>query len=183
MLENIKNLSKEELIDLVRLLAKNQFALDGVWFQSIESKYGMEEAMEHDRNAWRRYTEIDARRIKSFLKLPDNAGIEGLKKALSFRFCALSNQSEILIKDDHTLIYRVIDCRVQTARLRKKMPFHPCKSVGIIEYTYFAKVIDPRFKCETISCYPDVQDHTCACAWKFTLQKDSEQNIETNHDK
>lgn len=171
-LENIENLSKEELIGLVKLLAKNQFALDGVWFQSIESKYGMDEAMEHDRNVWRRYTEIDARRIKSFLKLPDNAGIDGLEKALSLRFCALSNSSEIIVKED-ALIYRVIDCRVQTARSRKNMPLHPCKSVGIIEYTYFAKVIDPRFRCEMVSCYPDVRDNTCACAWKFTLQEDS----------
>ncbi|VYT07609.1 MULTISPECIES: DUF6125 family protein [Bacteroides] len=27
--------------------------MDGVWFQSVERKYGMDEAMHHDREAWR----------------------------------------------------------------------------------------------------------------------------------
>ncbi|HZK21955.1 MAG TPA: DUF6125 family protein, partial [Oscillospiraceae bacterium] len=45
----------------------------------------MPEAMEHDENAWRRFTVIEARRIKEFLKLPDKAGIEGLAKALKYR--------------------------------------------------------------------------------------------------
>lgn len=26
--------------------------MDGVWFQSVERKYGMDEAMHHDREAW-----------------------------------------------------------------------------------------------------------------------------------
>jgi hypothetical protein len=142
--------------------------MDGVWFQSIEQKYGMDEAIEHDENAWRRYTEIEATRIKKFLRLPERSGIEGLKQALSFRIYANINDDEITIKDK-VLIYRTLDCRVQNARKRKGMDFHPCKSVGIIEYTHFAKMIDDRFVCEAISCYPDITDLTCNCSWKFTL--------------
>lgn len=69
------------------------------------------------------------------------------------------------------LIYRVLDCRVQNARSRKGLAFHPCKSVGIIEYTGFAKEIDERFECEAISCYPDVTDEGCNCSWRFTLKE------------
>ncbi len=170
MNNKIEELNREELIELVRIYAKNMLALDGVWFQSIEKKSGMEEAMEHDRNAWRKYTEIEARRIKDFLKLPDNSGIAGLKQALAFRFYAALNGDEIITEGDNVLIYRTLSCRVQNARARKGMPFHPCKSVGILEYTYFAKVIDERFECEAISCYPDVTDDSCACSWKFILK-------------
>ncbi|HOI26107.1 MAG: DUF6125 family protein [Paludibacteraceae bacterium] len=167
-MDKISDLSREELIDLVHIYAKNMLALDGVWFQSVESKLGMEEAMEHDRNAWLRYTVVEARRIKEFLHLSEQAGLEGLKKALAFRFYAALNGDEIIVDGD-TLIYRTLSCRVQNARARKGMPFHPCKSVGILEYTYFAKEIDSRFECEALSCYPDVTDESCACAWKFTL--------------
>ncbi len=48
--------------------------------------------------------------------------------------------------------------------------YHPCKAVGIIEYSGFAKTIDSRFTCECLSCYPDITDNTCHCAWKFTLK-------------
>ncbi|MDD6209394.1 MAG: DUF6125 family protein [Bacteroidales bacterium] len=172
-MENLERLTKKELIELIDIYAKNQLALDGVWFQSIEAKHGMDEAMEHDRNVWRKHTEIEARRIKSFLNLPDNAGLKGLKKALSFRFNAMLNRTEAII-EGNTMRYYVRNCRVQTARARKGMPFHPCKSVGILEYAYFAKIIDHRIECETISCYPDVTDPGCACAWKFTLKENPE---------
>ena len=54
--ETIESLSKKELIELLDIYAKNWLAMDGVWFQSIEKKHGMDEAMEHDENAWRIFT-------------------------------------------------------------------------------------------------------------------------------
>ena len=166
----LQELSKEQLIELIEAYAKNWLALDGVWFQSVEQKFGMEEAMQHDASAWERYTRIEAKRIKAFLRLPERAGIDGLRQALRFRMYANVNEDEIRIQGN-TLTYRTLECRVQNARSRKGMPLHPCKSVGILEYTGFAKTIDERFCCECLSCYPDVRDNGCNCAWRFTLQE------------
>ena len=62
-------------------------------------------------------------------------------------------------------------CRVQAARERKGMPFHPCMQVGIIEYGGFGSAIDDRIECRCLSCYPDVTDDTCCCKWEYTLRK------------
>lgn len=167
--EALRDLSKEELIELIEIYSKNWLALDGVWFQSIEQKLGMDEAMYHDAEAWRRFTVIEAKRIKEFLKLPENPGLEGLKKALSFRFYANINDDDFTLEENR-LVYRNVDCRVQTARKRKGMEFHPCKSVGIIEYSEFARTIDNRISCKCLSCYPDITDETCCCSWEFTIQ-------------
>ncbi len=164
----IAQLDKEELLKLIDIYSKNWLAMDGVWFQSVEQKFGMAEAIEHDENAWRSFTVIEAKRIKQFLDLPEQGGIEGLKQALPLRMYANINEDEIIIKDKE-LVYRTLNCRVQNARKRKDMAFHPCKSVGIIEYTYFAQTIDSRFLCEVLSCFPDITDETCNCSWKFTL--------------
>ncbi|MDR2036468.1 MAG: DUF6125 family protein [Bacteroidales bacterium] len=172
-IKTLDDLSKEELKELVRINARNFLALDGVWFQSVEQKEGMDEAMHHDRSAWRRYTETEARRLKNFLNLPDSPGLDGLEQALMFRFSAFANPKVECIRDHHSLIYRVIDCQVQSARKKKGMPYHPCQSVGIIEHYYFAKIIDERIECETVSCYPDVTDDTCACSWRFTIKDES----------
>jgi len=166
--ETLSQLSKDELIELIEIYSKNWLAMDGVWFQSVERKLGMDEAMYHDGEAWKRFTVIEAKRIKEFLKLSDNSGVEGLEKALKLRFYANINEDKIEI-EGNTLTYTSVNCRVQRARERKGMPFHPCKSVGIIEYTEFAKVIDSRFTCECVSCYPDITDNSCCCKWKFTL--------------
>ena len=168
--ERLSSFSKDELIEIIEIYSKNWLALDGVWFQSVENKLGMDEAMYHDAQAWSRFTVIEARRIKEFLGLSENAGIEGLAEALKLRFYANLNKDSIEI-DGNTLVYTSIDCRVQRARERKGMELHPCKSVGIIEHNEFAKEIDSRFMCECVSCYPDITDKTCCCKWKFTLQE------------
>lgn len=166
----LQTLSKDELIDLIELYSKNWLAMDGVWFQSVERKLGMDEAMYHDAEAWRRFTVTEARRIKSFLKLDEHPGIPGLAAALRLRFYANINDDRIEI-EGNTLTYTAVDCRVQTARAAKGMPFHPCKSVGLIEYEGFAKTIDRRFSCECVSCYPEITDASCCCKWKFTLEE------------
>lgn len=167
---NLKSLSKDELIELIGIYSKNWLAMDGVWFQSVERKSGMDEAMFHDAEAWRIFTRIEARRIKRFLQLPDEPGLEGLAKALALRFYANINDDEITIRGN-SLTYRVRECRVQNARSRKQMDFHPCKPVGLIEYSGFAEEIDRRISCSCLSCYPDVQDSSCCCSWLFTLNE------------
>ena len=166
----IAQLEKDELLKLIEIYSKNWLAMDGVWFQSVERKWGMDEAMEHDINVWRSFSVIEAKRIMQFLNLPERAGIEGLKQALAYRLYANINEDETIVQGN-VLIYRTLDCRVQNARKRKGMEFHPCKSVGIVEYNCFAKEIDDRFECEAISCYPDITDETCNCSWKFTLSE------------
>ena len=111
----LEQYTKEDLIRLIELYSKNWLALDGVWFQAIESKRGMDEAMQHDIEAWKRYTVIEARRIKQFLGLPEHPGLEGLAAALPLRFYGNLNQHELVLEGDK-LIYRNIDCRVQAAR-------------------------------------------------------------------
>ena len=109
----LAELSKEQLLELIELYAKNWLAHDGVWFQSIESKFGMAEAMYHDEEAWKRFTVIEAKRIKEFLQLPKNPGLEGLKQALHYRFYGNLNEHEC-IREGNRLVYRNRDCRVQT---------------------------------------------------------------------
>lgn len=163
-------LSREQLLELNKIYAKNWLAHDGLWFQSIEKKYGMEKAIENDRDAWEKFTVIEAKRLIDFLELGTNSGIEGLKKALSFRLYAPLNDSEVEVEDKNTLIYKVKTCRVQEARRKKGMPDFPCEPVGMAEYSLFARTIDQHFETEVMSCPPHVNNAKYSCMWKFTLK-------------
>lgn len=165
---NIDDLPREKLIELVSNFSKNWLAMDGLWFQTIEKKHGMDEAMEHDINVWKYFSAIEAKRIKELLELEEQAGIEGLGRALNFRLYSPLNEDRIEI-DGNVLTYYTTTCRVQAARERKGMPFHPCKSVGLVEYDVFAKTIDARFTTECVSCFPDLTDPENSCVWRFTL--------------
>ena len=164
-------LSRDELEQLVSIYAKNWLAMDGYWFQAVERKRGMDEAMEHDVAVWQGFTRTEARRIRALLRLPEQAGLDGLEKARACRMYARINRDEI-IREGDALIYRTLECYVQRARAEKGMPYHPCKAVGLVEYAGFAKEIDPRIRCACVSCFPDVTDESCNCAWRFWMQAD-----------
>ena len=169
MAQGLDALTREELVELLEITAKDLIALDGTWFQSLEREQGMDTAMEHDRAAWRRFVPSEARRLKKLLDISDRCGLEGLAEALPLRCTSLANEWEILWEDD-ALVFRITDCRVQNARARKGMEFHPCKSVGELEYAGFAAALDDRIHRECVSCFPDVTDNTCNCAWRFWVE-------------
>lgn len=64
--ELIEELNKEELIELFKTISKNPTTLDGYWFLSIEDKYGLERAIEIDKEVWEKFGISEARRIKKF---------------------------------------------------------------------------------------------------------------------
>jgi hypothetical protein len=79
------------------------------------------------------------------------------------------NLQECIEVTDKRVVFRMIDCRVQSARKRKGLADHPCKSVGIVEYSEFARTIDPRITTRCIACPPDEHPMDYWCAWEFTL--------------
>jgi len=164
--------SKEELIDLLEIGAKNWLAHDGLWFLAAEDAFDMDTAIELDRKAWEQFTVIEAKRIMRFLDLEPGGGIPALKKALGYRLYARINEQEIIDVDERTIIFRMNDCRVQAARKRKGLPDFPCKPVGLVEYGNFARTIDPRFQTECVACPPDPHPEDYYCAWRFTLAED-----------
>jgi hypothetical protein len=56
----IEKLPKEDLLKIIDMYSKNWLAMDGVWFQSIEKNFGMDEAIHHDENAWRVFTVVES---------------------------------------------------------------------------------------------------------------------------
>lgn len=161
--------SRESLLALLEDMAKRWLAHDGLWFQAVEKEYGMEAAIKMDADAWEKFSVAEADRIMKFFQIPQNGGIPALKKALGLRLYAFLNKQDILDVDNNKIIFRMNKCRVQSARNRKNMPDFPCKSVGLVEYTNFARAIDPRIKTRCIACPPDEHPKDYICAWEFWI--------------
>ena len=163
------NLSKEELVKIIVDDAKNWLAHDGVWFQAVEKRYGMDVAVAADTEAWQHFTVIEAKRIMARLGLAAGGGIPALVECLKHRFYARLNLQDVIEQSESRVVFRMLDCRVQSARKRKGLADHPCKSVGIVEYSEFAKAIDSRLQTRCMACPPDAHPEEFWCAWEFTL--------------
>lgn len=166
-----KDMSKKKLFGLLSDAAKNWLAHDGLWFLEVENKCGIETAIELDINAWKQFTQIEAKRIMKRLDIKSGGGIQALIQALKFRLYAFINIQEITAVTDTKCIFRMNNCRVQEARKRKDLPDFPCKPVGVVEYEYFAKTIDPRIKTHCIACPPDPHPKDYYCCWEFYISE------------
>jgi hypothetical protein len=166
----LAHLSREDLISLIEDSAKNWLAHDGLWFQAVEQAHGLDAAIQADAEAWRRFTVIEARRIMERHGIAEGGGIPALVKALSLRLYAFLNKQDVIEQSGDRVVFRMLDCRVQSARRRKNLPDFPCKPVGLVEYEWFAKTIDPRIETRCICCPPDKHPDDVWCAWEFTLK-------------
>ena len=168
---DLKELNKEELMAYIQDMAKLWLAHDGLWFQAVEKEHGMEEAIELDRRAWKVFTILEAKRIMNRLNIKPGGGLEALDQALRFRLYAHINKQKI-VRDKNRLVLEMTDCRVQSARARKNLPDFPCKSVGIEEYSGFARTIDKRISTRCIACPPDKHPPEYYCSWEFILEEE-----------
>jgi hypothetical protein len=159
---------REELIDA----AKNWLAMDGLWFQAVEKAFGMDTALGMDRDVWEQFAVIEALRIKERLNIPDKGGLYALEIAFKNRLVFLLNELKISHPNEKNLIVTTKTCRVQAARKRKGLPQFPCKSVGLVEFSVFARTIDPRIVTTCLSCPPETLPGTSYCSWEFTLEDD-----------
>ncbi len=168
-MQEIENLSKEQLRGLLGDFAKNWLAHDGLWFLAVEKAHGTEEAIRLDREAWGRFAVVEAKRIMERLAIPEGGGIQALVQALRFRLYAFINEQSIEEVSATRCVFRMRTCRVQEARKRKGLPDFPCKSVGVVEFSQFARTIDSRIETKCIACPPDPGPRDFFCAWEFVL--------------
>jgi hypothetical protein len=165
----LAGLGRDDLIRLLEDAARNWLAHDGLWFQAVERAHGLDAAIKADTEAWRAFTVIEAKRIMERHHIVPGGGIPALVRALSLRLYAFLNKQDVTEQTEKRVVFRMLDCRVQSARKRKGLAAFPCKPVGLVEYEWFAKTIDPRIQTRCIYCPPDKHPDDCWCSWEFTI--------------
>jgi len=164
-----ESMNREDLLLALEMFAKNWLAHDGCWFLAAEERLGMETAIELDAASWKRFAQIEARRIMSTFDIPANGGLPALEKALGLRLYAVINAQRVEWSDDSQRLRFFMDvCRVQETRRRKGLPDFPCKNVGIVEFETFAQTVDPRIRTKCLRCPPDATGGEY-CGWEFEL--------------
>lgn len=170
--EPLLAMESNKLHELRERVAKNWLVNDGVWFQSIEFSEGMNEAKRCNDSCWAQFSPFEAESIREQLQLGKQPGLDGLKRALAFRVYANINIQSIVEETPDSFVFQMNDCRVQSARKRKGLADYPCKSAGLVEYTYFARAIDTRITTECIGCPPDEHPDDWYCAWRFSISSE-----------
>jgi hypothetical protein len=166
----LRTLPRDSLRKLMEQVSIGWLATDGTWFQAVEEDAGMNDAKRCNDTCWALFSPVEAESIRKFLGLDRRPGLEGLKRALGFRLYSVINVQSVAEETADSFVFQMNDCRVQAARKRKGLANYPCKSAGLVEYTAFARAIDPRIETECVGCPPDEHPGEWFCAWRFTLK-------------
>jgi hypothetical protein len=167
----IDDLPRDQLLKVIDTYAKAWQAMDGAYFLALEKKYGIDAAIEMDKEAWKIFSPIEANRIMKEFEIDPAGGLKSLEQALGFRVYARLNEQATEWVNEQTLWYTMKSCRIQVARNRKGLPDFPCRQVGEIEYGYFASTIDPRIKTRCVFCPPGNHPDDAYCCWEFTMEE------------
>lgn len=165
----LEEMPRDKLLALIDAMSVNWLAGDGIWFQAVEEKEGIDTAKRCNDTCWTRFSPLEACTLKKLLGIPAKGGIEGLEQALDYRLYARINPQTI-VRNGDSLTLTVVECRVQHARTTKGLEAYPCRSAGLVEYTTFARTIDPRIGTRCICCPPESTPEGQACSWEFTLK-------------
>jgi len=89
---------------IIEYFSRSFKTADGLWFMKIEEKYGFDAALEADKEVWKVMPKIQARMIKTMLKLGDSETdlLESLRTKLSlegfkFNIQQIANGFRIII--------------------------------------------------------------------------------------
>ncbi|MDY6863998.1 MAG: DUF6125 family protein [Thermodesulfobacteriota bacterium] len=166
MKDIFEDLSKEELIKVLKMFAKNWLTVDGLWFSLVEGEFGLDTALRLDEKMWERNSQIEAKRIKETLKINEK-GVKGVVKAFNFLTSLPAFNYKLEVIDDKKAVFSVTGCVPQEMRLRAGKELFPCRNVTIILFSNFAKVIDPDVKIRCIFCPPEKKRGSIWCKWEL----------------
>jgi len=162
------SVSKEKLFDLFFLHIRNLWRVDGLYFLGIEEKFGTNAATEIDANCWKLMGKIEARELKEVLGIKEN-DLQSLLKILRNTSWALYQTKKEIDITKTSIVFKVLECRIQEVRIRKRLGIFPCKQVRFGYLKSFAEELNPKIEVVCKVCPPDKKTKDFWCEWEFKL--------------
>ncbi len=165
----LEDLSKETLVEMARMYARNWQSLDSLWFGCVEAEYGLDAAVKLDLENWERQSVLEAKRIMKVLGL-NHGGLESVLRAVSFMSWQIASPLfEIEVESPEKVIFYYPRCPVQESRHNNAKEDFPCKTMKTMLLSKVARVVEPRAVLTCLSCPPDPHPEAYWCRWMLTM--------------
>ena len=167
--EEMKTLTKEELISYAGFLESNFWNMQGNWMLNITNSYGTDIAAEFDAKVFDRNGKVQAWKIKKALDLQDS--MKDFAKAITLSTLFSNVAFEFPEISDNRVQLLVTNCVMQMNRLKLALPELPCKKAGVAACEGFASAFNSNLKTTCLQCPPDEHPDDRWCHWLFEIQK------------
>jgi len=172
--EELLDLSKDQLAEMVSMWIKNYWANQNYWITFVERDFGQENAERLDGEIFKKTARIQAKALKELF------GLGGDMKAMAFVLKHITTQWPpagftwtIDELTDERLVFHVDACPMGTFRKGQGLEVFKCKNISTPLYDAMVKAVNPRFKAICTHAHPDAPVEGLMCAWEVVYD-DSE---------
>ena len=168
MIAHPEDWSKEQLVQAIKMVARTWVITDGIYFQTIEDKWGLDEAVKADMKMWERVTVHEARKIRDIFQINEKGPL-AIAKALDFVTFSMLDGFELAFEErtPERVVFAWTRCAPQEARLAQGRGEFPCKPVGCMFLEKMIEVFDPEVTLQCHICPPDPHPDNIWCKWEL----------------
>jgi len=164
--EDLVNLPKETLAELVLAGGRNCWSVQNHWMEYMFREYGNEAAAKADSEVFGRFTKSMIYRLKRILDIKGD-DIPAFMKVSKFFPMQESEDAYFRLVSDTKVVYRINSCTMGKERRRTGRPLLPCKPAGLATFEAMATMVNPNAKVKCVFCPPDEIPPGAMCEWEF----------------
>ncbi|MFX1238554.1 MAG: DUF6125 family protein [Promethearchaeota archaeon] len=172
--ELLQELSKEQLINLVKIYGHLLMTIDGWWFLGVEKVLGRDKAIKLDENSWRQYAKTEGVLMKKFFNVENKSKLS-LKESIDIFLLSpiWGNHGGEAEFEQNKCNISIRDCKSQKERIKHGLGEFPCKGVGIAYAESMKQILNPNLNVKCNVCPPDDHPDDLWCKWEISLNVQS----------
>ena len=168
----LEALSREELIELVRLYSELFAAVDGFWYLAVKEIVDEDTAIACDLWVWDKYSRYELKRLMPLRNIEGN-DLEAFATALGFSPWLLNLNYRFTREGQNKLTFTVLECPTLQALKRegtgRENTF--CQQVEPQLFQIIIQSFNPKGKAIPIKLPPETNGDSISCRWQFVIEE------------
>ncbi len=170
-MKRLEDLSREELLQRLRLAADLASAIDGLWFLAAERSEGFEKALQMDVDVWERYASVFLKRARRYFPV-SSKGLAGLRELMTLDPLWLHVEYDLFQDRPDRLIFEVKRCPFLEAMERMGRTTLTCEPVETAYLSAMARAVDDGIRVRPLLLPPRKEPADVCCRWQFTVESE-----------
>jgi hypothetical protein len=169
-LEIFETMQAPELRSYIEFLLWHYRVMDSFWYLQIAEQFDEPTADRLNEKVWGRIAAMAAKNLVKRFAIDDH-GLKGFVRALRYwPWCILVDYH--IAESPEEVIISVPSCPTQDARTRRGLKEYNCREMHRLEFSSFAKEIDPRIETRCLFAPPDPRREGAVCKWRFKMNSE-----------
>lgn len=163
----LSDLSREQLLTLLEVYARQLIAVDSYWFTAVEQEFGMEKAEKMECWVWERVGPLEGKRVARALGLDPKEGVSTILEIMKLcpSWLYLSPKAEMV--GEKKGLFTVTNCPIQKKRTEQGMAQFNCKAMADRLAKAFVQGLNPRVRARCVVAPPDDHPYDVWCQYEF----------------